>query len=317
MERLLEILPDRPQPVLVRYGVSAVIMLLVGGIQYGVHRYAGFTGLFLLLPGIFACGILFDRGSAFFATVLGAAISIFIIFPTTRIPDPSVFVPIALFLITGFATAVVAEGLRKALERLVKSEREKDLLLRELRHRTKNDIMSIGSILRLQSRRATGDEIKDALIAAARRVEVMAEVHDFLRESTEEIEMDRYLGELCRRLGDTLSGVRPIAIRVEADNVSLPAKKAVPIGIITNELVTNCLKYAFPDDRAGTVVVRLRQDGDIQLIVEDDGVGFNEAAREGSGSTLMQLLTRQLSGTFTRQVMAPGCRVEVRLPSGE
>jgi hypothetical protein len=63
-------------------------MLFCCGIQYGTYRFAGFTGLFLLLPGIFACGIVFDRGSGFFATVLGAALSLFLIFPRTSITKP-------------------------------------------------------------------------------------------------------------------------------------------------------------------------------------------------------------------------------------
>jgi two-component sensor histidine kinase len=143
----------------------------------------------------------------------------------------------------------------------------------------------------------------------------MADVHDFLRDAPGTVEMDRYLGELCRRLGDSLRGVRPIAIRVEADNVEIPSTKAVPIGIITNELVTNCLKYAFPDRRVGMVIVRLRQSGDIHLVVEDDGVGCAENAPEGSGSILMQLMIRQLGGTLNRMPQTPGCRVEVRIPA--
>jgi len=315
MEKILEFLPERPQPILVRYSVTAIIMLLCCGLQYGVYRLAGFAGLFLLLPGIFAAGILFDRGSAFFATVLGAAVSVWFVFPKWQVPDPPVFVPITLFLVTGFAMAVASEGLRMALERVVRSERQKDLLLRELRHRTKNDIMSMGSMLRLQSRRTTTKETSDALAAAAQRVEAMAEVQNFFRDAPGTVEMDRYLGELCRRLNDALSGVRPIAIRVEADNVELPAATAVPIGIIANELVTNCLKYAFPDNRAGTVAVKLRHDGETCLVVEDDGIGCDENAKEGTGSMLMQLLTRQLGGTLTRSSRESGCRVEVRIPA--
>jgi two-component sensor histidine kinase len=314
MEKLLLLLPDRPQSFLTRYSISAVIMLLCCGIQYGTYRLAGFTGLFLLLPGIFVCGIVFDRGSAFFATVFGAVLSFFLIFPWTVPPDPPAFVPFSLFLLTGFAVAVVSEGLRKALERVVKSEREKDLLLRELRHRTKNDIMSIGSILRLQARRTSSPETTEALAAAARRVEVMAEVQDFLRDTPGMVEMDRYLEELCRRLGDSLSGVRPIAIRVEATNVTLRSQKAVPIGILANELVTNCLKYAFPEGRSGTIVVKLSHDGSIRLIVEDDGVGCPNDAAEGSGSLLMQLITRQLGGILRRKDGNPGCTVEVTIP---
>src|SRR5262249_45752724 len=182
MERILWLLPKHRQPVLVRYGVSAAIILVCCAVQYAMYRVAGFAGLFLLLPGIFVAGILFDRGSAFFATGLGALVSIYLMFPAWPALDAAVVVPIVLFLLTGVAMAMVSEGLRMALERIVKAEREKDLLLRELRHRTKNDIMNIGSILRLQARRASAEEVSNALAGAAQRVEVMAEVHDFLRD---------------------------------------------------------------------------------------------------------------------------------------
>jgi two-component sensor histidine kinase len=79
-------------------------------------------------------------------------------------------------------------------------------------------------------------------------------------------------------------------------------------------LVTNCLKYAFPDDRPGTVVVKLSHDGSIHLVVEDDGVGCPKDARQGSGSVLMQLITRQLGGALRREGHNPGCRVEVDIP---
>src|SRR5262245_22387200 len=175
MEQILWLLPKHRQPVLVRYGVSAAIILVCCAVQYAIYRVAGFAGLFLLLPGIFVAGILFDRGSAFFATALGALVSIYLMFPAWPALDAPVVVPIVLFLLTGVAMAIVSEGLRMALERIVKAEREKDLLLRELRHRTKNDIMNIGSILRLQSRRASAEEGSNAHGGAAQRVEARAQ----------------------------------------------------------------------------------------------------------------------------------------------
>ena len=319
MQRALRLLPEPQQPAFIRFGVSAVVMLLCCGVQYAVYRLAGTTGLFLLLPGIFVAGMMFDRACAFFATVLGAAAAIFIIFQRGRVVDAAVAVPIVLFILTGFATGVVSEGLRKALERIQRSEKEKDLLLRELRHRTKNDIMNMGALLRLQSRRASAQETKDALLAAAGRVEVLGEVYDFLHNTRGDtpsmVEMDRYLDDVCLRLRASFRGLRPIAIEVEADNVHLLPSQAIPIGIITNELVTNSLKYAFPGERTGTISIRLRRDAEIELVVEDDGVGCRPDAREGLGSVLLQLLTRQLRGTMTRRPGAPGCRVEVRIPA--
>jgi two-component sensor histidine kinase len=122
--------------------------------------------------------------------------------------------------------------------------------------------------------------------------------------------MSAYLGELCTKLADALRGARPVTIRVSAQNIELPAEKAVPIGIIVNELVTNSFKYAFPDASTGVVTVSLHQDGEIIVVVEDNGVGCPDNAVEGLGSRLTHLMTQQLHGVIERQ-SSPlgGCRV--------
>ena len=184
MERLLAILPVLPKPWPVRYALTALIMLACCTVQYLIFRTSGFTGLFILLPGIFLSGLLFDRGSAFFGTLIGSLFAVYILFPGFALPSNAMYVPIILFMVTGFFLGAAAEMLRKAMERITAAERDKDLLLRELRHRTKNDIMNITSVLRIQARQATTPDIRDALMGAAGRVDVMGEVQTFSRELT-------------------------------------------------------------------------------------------------------------------------------------
>src|SRR5262245_54165498 len=114
MEQILWLLPKHRQPVLVRYGVSAAIILVCCAVQYAIYRVAGFAGLFLLLPGIFVAGILFDRGSAFFATALGALVSIYLMFPAWPALDAPAVVPTVLFLLTGVAPRRVSARSRHA-----------------------------------------------------------------------------------------------------------------------------------------------------------------------------------------------------------
>ena len=113
--------------------------------------------------------------------------------------------------------------------------------------------------------------------------------------------------------------MRPIAVNVEADPVYLPSDKAVSVGLMVNELATNAFKYAFPDDRAGTITVRFRNKGarELELIVEDDGKGCPEGAKEGLGSRIVRLLAQQLRGHVKIKSAEPGCRTIIAFPAGE
>src|SRR5262245_61029269 len=171
-------------------------------VEIGVLHLTGFNGFFLLLPGIFTAGILFDRGSAFFATLIALGVAAYITASVeataTSISVYEQAVPIFLFGVTGIITAFVSEALRNTMERLIKVERTKDVLLRELDHRTKNNMMSIASVLRLQARVSSNNETKDALRSSANRIQVMADVHDHLASSSPDrsVNMSQYLEEL-------------------------------------------------------------------------------------------------------------------------
>ena len=86
MERLLYFLPEKPQPLWVRYATTTVVMALCIAVQIGLRNQTGFVGLFFLLPGIFAAGLMFDRGSSLYATALGTAFAYFSISPTAPFP---------------------------------------------------------------------------------------------------------------------------------------------------------------------------------------------------------------------------------------
>ena len=316
MERLLAKLPLPPKPLWVRYALTGLIMLACCAIQYLIFRISNFTGFFILLPGIFMSGLLFDRGSAFFGTLIGCLFGVYVLFPGFQLPSGAVSVPLILFMVTGFFLAVVAEMLRKAMERIAAAERDKDLLLRELRHRTKNDMMNITSVLRIQARQATTPDIRDNLMAAAGRVDVMGEVQAFLENSPETVNLGAYLTDLCQRLSAAHRGVRPINIEVEAQDAHVKPEHTLPVGMIVNELVTNSLKYAFPAGRPGRIGVSVRDDGGADLVmrVEDDGVGCADGVPEGTGSVLMKLMTRQIGGSMTAEDPPQGCAITVRIP---
>ena len=323
MENLLLLLPDRPQSVVVRYLLTTLIVGICFLLQVGVEMQSGFFGFFLLLPGIFIASLIFDRGSGFYATVLSTALSVLVLMrPGGGFGLLSQhLVPLVLFLLIGLGLATVSEGLRKALERAVRAERVKDLALSELNHRIRNDLAMMASVLELQTRAQTDPGAKAAFRSAVGQIHVIANAHDHLlpRDDQSSIDMKEYLTDCCRHLADTLRDVRPIAVNVEADPIYLPSDKAVSVGLMVNEFATNAFKYAFPDDRAGTITVRFRNrsDRELELVVEDNGKGCPEGAKEGLGSRIVRLLAQQLKGDVTTESAGPGCRKIIAFPAGE
>jgi two-component system, sensor histidine kinase PdtaS len=210
---------------------------------------------------------------------------------------------------------VVSEGLRKLLEQLVSEERAKDLLLRELSHRTKNNMAIMASLLRMQGRVAPSSETKKALEAASSRISVMADLHEHMLPTGSErsVNMSDYLQELIFKMKDFLSG-KQVALSVDAENIDLPESHALPIAIVVNELVTNSIKHAFPNPTHDSAIkVRLYRDSDLIVEVHDNGIGCDEL-KAGVGSRLVDLMVRQLDGTVEQMPAERGCRVVARIP---
>jgi two-component sensor histidine kinase len=178
---------------------------------------------------------------------------------------------------------------------------QNELLLKEIHHRVKNNLQSISSLLSLQSAHIKDAEVKQAVAAGQHRVEAMALIHQKLyqRDNLAAIEMKGYLADLVQSLIHTFdANPDRIDFRLDMPELELDVDTAVPLGLIVNELITNSLKYAFPDGRAGEITVSLRREGQqLELVVRDDGVGAaNLKTGTSFGSKLIQLLTLQLGG---------------------
>ena len=199
------------------------------------------------------------------------------------------------------------EAVRASAERIQTSLREKEVLLEEIHHRVKNNLQVISSLLRLQSAHVHDPGALEMFAESCNRIHSMALVHERLYQSADLSRVD--LGEYVRSLTDLLcrsyhTRAEGIGIRAMVDDVSLGVDTAVPLGLAINELVSNCLKYAFPDGRRGEIQIELRPDPSCGYLlrVADDGVGVPKdvdfRATETLGMQLVCALTEQLGGTI-------------------
>lgn len=312
MNRLYPLVLEHRLPSSVRYGISACIMVVCAVLQMALQMQTGAPGYFLLLPGVFLSGLIFDRGCGIFAAIIAIGVGAYLSYAGGFGID--FFATNALFAITAAGTATVAEFQRAELRRVMLADNAKSVLLEEIAHRTKNNLAILSGMIRLEARHG-GPEVADALEATARRVQVMAEVYDHLslKEDSRSVNMRYFLNDVVEKVFQSLAPSGPIAFQVLCDDIVMPNNHALAIGMITNELVTNSLKYAFPDDRPGNVVVSLSKGDGIELSASDNGIGLRAGTDPGGrGSRIAQLLTQQLEGEIAYERLEPGLRVRVR-----
>ena len=209
--------------------------------------------------------------------------------------------------------------LHESRNRLEKLAEQQALLLREVNHRVANSLQLISSLIELQARRVPDPDAREMLKRAAERVEAVTLVHRRLYTSNDVhfVAMDQYLAGLLDELGRMAkTEERHIAITLAAEPLQVVTDKAVSIGLIVNELVTNALKYAYPD-RDGEIRVGFSREGEaIRLVVEDDGVGTPEGVApkgSGLGTMIVNAMARSAQGTVEVDRSHAGTRILLTL----
>jgi len=196
---------------------------------------------------------------------------------------------------------------KRSEEHMMSSLLEKEMLLKEIHHRVKNNLQVISSLLYVQSKFIKDPQTMNIFLECQNQVKSIALIHEKLYHTSNlsRIDFDKYLKTLIPHLFKTF-GVKPdkVSLRIKAENIFLSADTAIPCGLIINELVTNSLKYAFPAYRKGIINIELiyHNDNKMTLIVRDNGIGLPKTIDVDSTETLgLQLVTtlvKQLDGTI-------------------
>jgi two-component sensor histidine kinase len=202
---------------------------------------------------------------------------------------------------------------------------ENELLLKEIHHRVKNNLQTISSLLSLQSESISDKGAFDAVQESKNRVASMALIHQKLYQGDNlaAIEMRDYFETIGKAIIDSFGEkAEHISLNVEMKDVELDVDTAVPIGLITNELITNSIKHAFPNKQKGQIFISLskEENGLLKLNITDNGQpASNESTvkkEKGFGTLLIQLLTTQLGGKLEKSTEA-GTSTVIQFPLQE
>lgn len=186
---------------------------------------------------------------------------------------------------------------------------ENELLLKEIHHRVKNNLEVVSSLLALQSAKIDDPNVQEAMLTSQNRVQSMGILHQKLYQSEHLafIEMKNYFQNLCENILDSYNETERIKVDIDMKEVELDIDTAVPVGLIVNELLTNSLKYAFPNGEKGNIKLSLENlDKDnLSLKISDNGIGKSlntKAHGTGFGTQLVDLLTRQIEGKLIQEI---------------
>jgi len=184
---------------------------------------------------------------------------------------------------------------------------EREMLLREIHHRVKNNLQTISSLLNLQVKNLSDNVSKTIVLESQSRVKSMAYIHTLLYESDSlcNIDFTKYLNQLLMSLQHSFGDPsKAINFNIDANNINVNIDQAVPLGLITNELVTNSFKYAFTNSVNGKISLELKhiKKQTLQYKISDNGIGltndFNVDKCETLGLKLVKLLTAQIDGNL-------------------
>ncbi|MDP2796643.1 MAG: histidine kinase dimerization/phosphoacceptor domain -containing protein [Methanoregula sp.] len=204
---------------------------------------------------------------------------------------------------------------KQAEERIVQSLNEKELLLKEIHHRVKNNLQIIISLINLQMRKHEDPQLKQVMAETQNRIRAMAFVHEKLYTSADlaRIDLESYVKYLTTQLFTFFEvRLKTIGVLIDASNIFVDVNTAIPLGLVINELVSNSLQHAFPGGREGQITITIRDDQKgLTLTYRDNGIGFSEGfdwqTTDSVGFRLIRVLIDQLDGTIEQEPCEGTC----------
>jgi two-component sensor histidine kinase len=234
-----------------------------------------------------------------------------------------VFILFMAFLVVIFGRRIIERmhGIYQGKEELEKRVEEKEMLLKEVHHRVKNNLQTVSSLLRMQSRSIEDAQTLSQIRSSQNRVVCMAMVHEMLyqREDLSCIEYSTYVHQLGDYLVKSIKGPESnIRLKIDIPEIELGIDTAIPLGLLINEAVTNALKYGFEGRDSGEISISLEKEDKHEYILRigDDGIGYPESmdyqTSKSLGLKLIHNLSRQLKGSVIRDLSKRGTNYIIR-----
>lgn len=228
-------------------------------------------------------------------------------------------------------SSAIDQSLEKARLQREKEHAEKDvrdardraeILLAEVNHRVANSLALVAALVRMQASAVSEPKAKDALAETQARISAIAGLHRrlYTSEDVTMVDLDAYISTLIKELDGSMKAAGHASrIRADLDSLTVPTDKAVSIGMIVTELVTNAYKYAYPGDTKGEVRVLIRREGSDMAVlrVEDDGVGWNGQGKPkgtGLGTRIVKAMATNLNTSIVYGDGVGGTRLSMELP---
>lgn len=315
-------------PLWRRLAMTGLAFSLVHLLQVPLEREIPGEPFLLFVLVVLVTALAFGTRVALVGVGLSTLLSLYFFEPfnTLAIHHASDLIKIQVYAIVASGCAVAVGYLGNALiaaseetEALKRLDVDRSILLRELAHGVANNFSAVAALMTIKAGAVTDTRARSVLNEAIEQVTVMGRVHRQLRTADQKVSLDSavFFSELCDDFREIVRG-RPLLIECKADSYPLSMDQAVLLGLIVNELVTNSVKHAFPDGRAGHIRVGFALKDQLLISVEDDGVGFDGRIRcdagMGQGQGLVRGLSDQLEGDLEVASAQSGSTFRLSIP---